>query len=495
MINRKETIIGNLLFHPKDIVFVIVFIGFLLSGNKMLGLDSDIGRHLILGDYILTNLSIPTENILSFTLAGLPRPPYEWLAQVLFSFADKLLHIDGVITLAATVVALTFYLVFNRSNKLSGLPIISLLLTALGAIAASVHWLPRPHVWTFLFFAIWIDKLDLLEKNEHEKIWTLPILMLLWVNLHGGFIFGFVAWFIYLVGNIFELALQYDLSRRNVIFKLLIAGGVSFAFTAISPSGLEIWSPVINASSKFILANTIETQSPNFYLPQFWPFLLLAGCGLVLPGLGGRRLPASQVFLLAGTAILGFWMARNIPFFAIAAPPILAIAAQPLVERIRPLAKIEINFSNVSNIARGIFWPTIMIIGALTFFYFRDFQTGAGSNKFPENQLPVKAADWLITHPVEGNMFNDINWGGYLLFRLWPKQLVFIDSQTDFYGEQLAREYASTISANLPWEDVFNKYQIQWVIIPPDIPLHKELVSAGWETLYKDNVAIILHIP
>jgi len=257
--NRKEIIIRNLLFHPKDIVFITVFIGFLLSGKKMLGLDSDIGRHLILGDYILSNLNIPTGNILSFTLAELPRPPYEWLAQIFFALANRFLQLDGVITLAAMVVAFTFYMVFKRSAKLSGLPLISLLLTALGAIAASVHWLPRPHIWTFLFFAIWIEKLDLLERDEHEKIWAFPILMLVWVNLHGGFIFGIAAWFIYLAGNLFELALKFDYSRRNVVIKLLIVGGTSIAVSAISPSGLEIWSPVINASSKFILANTIET--------------------------------------------------------------------------------------------------------------------------------------------------------------------------------------------------------------------------------------------
>jgi hypothetical protein len=491
--NRKEIIISNLLFHPKDIVFIAVFIGFLLSGKKMLGLDSDIGRHLILGDYILSNLSIPTGNILSFTLAGLPRPPYEWLAQIFFALANRLLQIDGVITLAATVVAFTFYLVFKRSNKLSGLPLISLLLTVLGAIAASVHWLPRPHIWTFLFFAIWIEKLDLLERDERAKIWVLPILMLLWVNLHGGFIFGFVAWFIYLAGNLLELALQFDLSRRNVVIKLLVVGVASFAVTAISPSGLEIWSPVINASSKFILANTLETQSPNFYLPQFWPFLLLVGCGLVLPGLGGRRLPASQLFLLAGTAILGFWMARNIPLFAIAAPPILAIAAQPLAEHIRPLARIEINFRNVNNIARGIFWPIIIIIGALTFFYYRDFQTDSRIYKFPDNQLPVKAVDWLIAHPIKGNMFNDINWGGYLLYRLWPEQKVFIDSQSDFYGEELTREYAGSIAANPLWVEVFRKYEIKWVIIPPDSDLSKELIkNSEWKTLYQDKYTIIL---
>jgi len=212
----------------------------------------------------------------------------------------------------------------------------------------------------------------------------------------------------------------------------------------------------------------------------------------VLPGLSGKRLPASQLFLLAGTAILGFWMARNIPLFAIAAPPILAISAQPFAENIRPLARIEFNFSIVNNIARGTFWPIIMIVGALTFLYYRDFQTGSRIYQFPENQLPVKAADWLIAHPIEGKMFNDINWGGYLLYRLWPEQKVFIDSQSDFYGEKLTREYASSISANPLWVEVFRKYGIKWVIIPPDSALSKELANNNeWKTQYQDNNTII----
>ncbi len=73
--------------------------------------------------------------------------------------------------------------------------------------------------------------------------------------------------------------------------------------------------------------------------------------------------------------------------------------------------------------------------------------------------------DYLESHPVEGNMFNEFTWGGYLLYRFWPEQKVFIDGQTDFYGEKLTRDYASIYYAEPGFEDLMQKYTVDWIIV------------------------------
>jgi hypothetical protein len=93
-------------------------------------------------------------------------------------------------------------------------------------------------------------------------------------------------------------------------------------------------------------------------------------------------------------------------------------------------------------------------------------------------------------------MFNEFNWGGYLLHRQWPRHLVFIDSQSDFYGEDLMREYDQIMSANGGWKNLLDKYQVEWAIVQPGMPLVSSLQSElHWEIVYHDNTTTILRKP
>jgi hypothetical protein len=112
--------------------------------------------------------------------------------------------------------------------------------------------------------------------------------------------------------------------------------------------------------------------------------------------------------------------------------------------------------------------------------------------QFSPNVFPVRAADWLEEHPLKGNMLNDFNWGGYLLYRLWPNQKVFIDSQSDFYGEALTRQYEKLMSAEGDWQGVLDQYDIQSIIVPPSSVLSQRLqVDAAWQPLFGDQIAAI----
>ncbi len=100
--------------------------------------------------------------------------------------------------------------------------------------------------------------------------------------------------------------------------------------------------------------------------------------------------------------------------------------------------------------------------------------------------------DWLEDTPLEGNGFNYFPWGGYLLYRIWPENLVFIDGQTDFYGEQLTREYEKIITLADGWQNLFSDYKIEWVLMPADSILISELRGRGpWEIVFEDNTSVI----
>ncbi len=89
-------------------------------------------------------------------------------------------------------------------------------------------------------------------------------------------------------------------------------------------------------------------------------------------------------------------------------------------------------------------------------------------------------------------MFNEFDWGGYLLLKLWPSQQIFMDGHTHIYGEALTREYEKVITQGDGWEEILNKYDVKWVIIRDNTSLAKTLASlSGWETAYEDQTAMI----
>jgi hypothetical protein len=116
-------------------------------------------------------------------------------------------------------------------------------------------------------------------------------------------------------------------------------------------------------------------------------------------------------------------------------------------------------------------------------------QTGNG---FMPETFPVFAVDWMEKNPLEGNGFNYFPWGGYLLYRIWPENLVFIDGQTGFYGEALTREYEQVITMSAEWHDVLDKYQVSWVLMPVESDLARLLADdRDWKLVYSDQTAAI----
>ena len=88
-------------------------------------------------------------------------------------------------------------------------------------------------------------------------------------------------------------------------------------------------------------------------------------------------------------------------------------------------------------------------------------------------------------------MFNDLNWGGYMAFHLWPAQLPFADSMSDTTG-QVTRQYETLITLDEGWQGILDQYEMQWAIVRFESPIARELERNGWEAIYSDETAVIL---
>src|ERR1700690_1819498 len=322
MKQRVKSILLILLPRLQDIIFIVVFVGALFDGSQMLNLDGDLGRDLAVGNYIFTTHQVPSRDLLSFTKLGQPRPPYEWLAQVLFAVAYHWLKLDGVVLLVAFIIGAAFFIAYREASRQSQIPFTALILTLWAATASSIHWLTRPHIFSFLFFAIWVGWLERMRKEERIQHWFFPILMVIWVNTHGDFIFGILAWLAYFAGWLWEYLIKSTSREKGKEF--LFIGMTSLIATGITPDLWHNWDAVLNNRSAYILERTAETLPPNFAIPNFWPFAVLLALAVVLFILNRKRIVLSHVFLLGGLTLSSLTIARNIPLAAIAAAPIMA---------------------------------------------------------------------------------------------------------------------------------------------------------------------------
>jgi hypothetical protein len=201
-----------------------------------------------------------------------------------------------------------------------------------------------------------------------------------------------------------------------------------------------------------------------------------------------EKLPTRMAIVLAGFSAMVLLSARNVHFYGIAAPFVLvSIFSKQMV--ITPLKRFENLLEKIENQLRGIFWPVVIVIFGIILLA----ATPLGKiEHFSPSFFPIKATEWLKVNPQKGNLFNTFDWGGYLSFELFPKQLVFIDSQGDVYGEAFIRDYEQIATLGNGWQDIFIKFNITWVLIPKGWDLTNALINQGWKDVYRDDTAIIL---
>lgn len=499
----RRSLLQYLLPRLQDILFISIFLGVIGIGPSMLNIDGDLGRHITIGNFILDTRSIPTKDVFSHTMYGEALTPHEWLAQAIFAGFYRLAGLDGVVWFCALLIGLTFTLVYRQALNANGMVLVALAMTILSAAASSLHWLSRPHLFTMLLTALWVNCIEAIRSGKQGSAWQLPVMMLFWVNLHGAFIAGFVILAIYIIGDLFDrfFATSDGSHSENEIGKLrhLVGAGLaSLAVTMINPAGLRLWETSLGyVRNRYLVSHTAEYLPPNFHDSSTWPFILLIVISLLL--LGWRRQPmqSGRLVLLAAWTAMALYSVRNVPLYAIIAVPIFSRILSGLIQqssRLAWLQDLQKRLMLVENSLVGIILP-VLFSGLAAFGLMRgvDLDFNQLGNRFLEDKFPVEAVNWLESHPQSGQVFNYFPWGGYLLYRLWPENYVFIDGQTDFYGEALTREYEQIITMEGNWEGIFDKYKVDWVIMPADSILANELaVDADWNLVYHDATTKIL---
>lgn len=480
----------------SEILFIAIFLSLIGLGPKLLNIDGDLGRHITLGDYIITSQSIPTRDVFSHTKLGDPLTPHEWLADVIFALAHRVAGLNGVVWITALVIGVSFWLVYKHSFNLSNMSLVALAGTILAAAASSLHWLTRPHIFTIFFTVVWTIELEKLRIGIRKNWIVFPLIMLIWVNTHGAFIAGVLIWICYIVGYFIDHRESWEGIKSYIWIGLS-----SLAVTIFNPDGLGIWKTSFGfLSNRYLVSHTAEYLPPDFQHSSTWPFLIMIVLSVIVLALTKKRIKMVHVLLISGWTAMSLYSARNIPLYAVIVAPILVVEIADFIRSnatsivAEKFTAFQSRLVNIEKSLKGGFWSSVVIlaIGILLLMgYSLDFQDKG--NQFLDDVFPVEAVDWIKENEIDGDGFNYFPWGGYLLYRIWPDKLVFIDGQTDFYGELLTRQYEQVITLSPGWEEVLQEYQVNWVLMPTQSKLVEHLqILEDWDTVYRDHVSTIM---
>ncbi len=500
-----------------DLIFIILL--FAMSGGalapRLLG-DASIGWHIRNGEQMLRTHSITRTDPFSVTMGGQTWYAWEWLYDLKIAGIHHWLGLNGVVFFTAIIIALTFALTLRLClRRGADLPVTALLL-ALSLGVSMIHLFARPHVLSWLFTVIWFQLLDSSESLDNaaspRRLWFLPALMLLWVNVHGGFVLGFALLGLYLL----SAAIRHyrDVERRRGLAQRLRTLGMvtvaSLVASFINPYGYKLHLHVYRyLTSRWLMNHIDEFLSPNFHGVAQQCFVVILLITIVTLAAARRKPSLSHVFVLLLATYSGLYAARSLPVSSLLITLIVAplwtralteaSSNQNLSVRLRAfisrwqaftgrVGQVELGF-------RGHIWPVAAVfLGLLVCAHQGRLGATQWMNAhFDPRHLPVQATDAIMQRGLREPIFAPDFWGGYLIYRLYPRNKVFVDDRHDFYGVDFLRDYLKTIRLTPEWDSFLNQKHVNWALLPAGSSLANMLEEAGqWSVVYRDGTAVLL---
>jgi hypothetical protein len=457
-------------------LFLISFMCVYYLSNAPLQLDHyDLGWHLAAGDLIRERGSIPFQDPWAFTLGDRQWYNLSWLWDVIASVIYQYAGFSGVtlITVACGALIVGYLTAICLSSGASILAVCiavfsTCVLYPAFATPPNIYLAASPNTATMLFSVIFYG-----ECLKRTRWFLLPMMMLLWANLHGGFILGF------LIIGIFGGAAVLKRDWRNVKI-YAFAGAGCFVAIFVTPLGWHIYDGVAATLGHFVQAYIGEWQPylEKVTLPGSIPAIVYIAIfvALELRHRSARPIPLEPRLLTWMFLFLGFYQYRYMSFFFLFSTVPLALHLDQLVPQ--RLSKVEIQ--------RSLLTAGFIGVCALPLTFAHVYSDLA----LPEDLLSAQDARYLQANYSHARLLNHWNVGGALIFRTNGEVPVFVDGRAaTAYPDSLLRDYFTLVKWEIDeaaWDAVIEKYKIDAVLwVSEHDNLKRFLVEKrGWKEQY-----------
>ncbi len=487
-----------------DLAFILpAFLLFaFLNGSARLLMDGDTGWHIRTGEWILQHGAVPRTDIFSFTKPHETWFAWEWGWDLAFGAIHSAWGLAGVVFVNTCILCAVSALTFRLIRRCCGNDVLSFVFALLAMCASTLHWLARPHLFSWLLVLVFLHVLLSAEQGKPKLLWWLPILTVVWANVHGGFFVGIGLLAISAGGEVCKAMFRQQPWRsayRNASHYLLCAGVCGVA-TLLNPYGWRLHQHIFYYLRDSKLLDQIsEFQSISFHHggAMFFECLLLCGAGAIWWCVQNAKFaPALLILAFAHLALVS---GRNIPLFVLVASPWAACMCRDVWNRLNwtpGLGKIVDGIreacQEITPFERVERYHLVSMVSVLLLaILFASGKPGFAA-QFQEKQFPIEAVPGLADLSKSRILTYD-QWGDYLIYR-FPGAKVFMDGRSDFYGADFVDQYLETINAGYKWQSELKEFAIDTVVLKPDAPLSTLLKqSAGWRLLF-DNGAVIAFV-
>jgi hypothetical protein len=448
----------------------VVYALLLIAGAKLLN-DPDTYWHIAAGRWIWATRAVPSADPFSHTMAGAPWHAHEWLAELILAGVYGAAGWAGVVALAAAAVAASLGLLMRALQRCLA-PAAALAAVALTFYLAAAHLTARPHALALPLLVAWSASLLRARAEDRAPSLRLLPLMTLWANLHGGFVAGLALAGFFAVEAVLSAA---DAPARRAALRgwgRFLAGAALASL--LTPQGIQGWLfPFRLMSLGFSLGFVSEWHAPDFTTLQPLEPWLLAVLAVTL-GLG-VRVPWPRLLLLLGLIYLALSHARDAELLALLAPLLLAAPVGEALGQSPPPGKL-------SRIAAPVLGLLMMLMTAAAVVI--------GYRHEDPRIAPAAALAAAERAGLSGPIFNDYDFGGYLIFE---GRAPFVDGRVDLYGDDFMRAYAAALDARgdaLP--RLLDRYHVSWTLLQPATSAAVALDRLpGWERVYADAGAVV----
>ena len=460
-----------------------------LGGPTALLTDPNTGVHVRAGDWIVAHRAVPRQDLFSFALAGRHWCDWEWLSDLVFALLHRWGGLPAIAAFSLALLCLISIIVY-RTARLHAGAAVAFSVTCLIMAATTIHWLARPHLFTWLLVAGFCWVIERARMTGSVKLlFVLPVLMLFWVNLHPGFLAGLFILAVWCATEAVRRRVPGTAEERVAHGRrwahwLALTGFACLVATFANPYRTELHRHIISYlfSPTSVTANVAEWMSPDFHNPRLHWFELLLPLGGAASLWHGLRRRLAWCALTLGLLHLALSSVRNVPIFAI-------VCAAPVAGLFDHLIR-QCGFESVLHAAEvslvGSRIGTFVCYAAAAMYLITVVSTRS-LRLGPDSTLPIEA----VARVPPGRLFTTDRWGDYIIYAE-PGRQVFFDCRNDLYGPQFVSSYQTVMSAAPDWQEVLRRYGLTVVLAPAKSPISAALAaSADWRRSYGDATAAV----
>jgi len=464
--------------------------------------ESDTFWHLKAGEWILAHGAVPHTDPFSATVKGKEWLDWEWLFQVgiyvLYSWGG----FNALVVGKAIVVFLAGLVVFLACRR-NGAGVSLAALVMMAAFAASRARLEvRPDVVMLLFAALTVALLETARRgNPYALVW-LPVLELVWVNVHGSFLLGIGLMAMYGLVHGIDIALRKEWRCLGLVVGAL---ALSCAACLVNPFGIRLVQHAIEQTRSSSPSGTIgEWQptrellltEPNLALQVFWWLFWLNPAVLVAVLVIQRReFPWAHALVVAAMSVLALHANRFTALYAVVTAPILAHGLAVLRGRFAGKKRSDWGEAT-ARIVAGITAAYLIFVVVTNRWAIAESRSPKFGVGVDESVVPTRALSVMMKLPAGLNVFNTFLSGGPLIWTGYPQWRPFCDGRANLYGREFVDRYRRAMYDPAEWEKWMRERSVSVAFLEygtaDDRPLLQYLVkSRMWDLLYFDHAACI----